>query len=638
MKRAGLAAPKLAPMDGELDCPDISPQAGPLSKHDDNFISDTFEVPSEVRALEATRSLPREVQEDEVVIGLIREFVVQRFRARSGGSVEERGAIEVDEGLRGSDTNIKQTPAFRALEQSFPRTRTTITKRSVLSGILGIRRIPSTQASLLDALVQSQLEKCPAESIKPSSREGIEALRVAKLPLDQQVAMISMALVREHLKHHDERQGATATLPPFDVAFPRTANDIQRRRVVGLLTGFTVEDVNGSPDSSVLRLLAARMVGRCADIPLMEPLSLEPTESMGDALTLSKMSSRAFSEYHDGSGVTVNGIMITSEARGSEVEKLSDLDIEHADVIGKGSGGRVLRATHLPTGTVFAVKEILLCGDDTKTQVESEISVLWGSSQRRTETSPFLVACKGVFYQDGVLSIVMELMSRSLKDALPLVGRFEESVLKAITFQVLHGLQYLHCHRKQLHRDIKPHNILYCADGWVKLSDFGIASSRLETLNQYKRDTFCGTLLYLSPWRAEGQPYSYDADIWSLGITLLELFTGKAPVVPTIFAVAALKDSPPRVSPGSGASPQLASFIERCLQRTAAETATTTELLQHPWLSKMCVEDSVEVIKRMAVCVMDVAGKNNAISTHGGVSDEAHYASALMGLDRDLQC
>ena len=103
-----------------------------------------------------------------------------------------------------------------------------------------------------------------------------------------------------------------------------------------------------------------------------------------------------------------------------------------------------------------------------------------------------------------------------------------EAVCAKITQQLLCGLSYLNTNMRQMHRDIKPDNILINKKGFVKLTDFGITKQHTGDETEKNR-TFVGTLTYMSPERMEGENYSYSGDVWSLGILLVELCTGKFP-------------------------------------------------------------------------------------------------------------
>lgn len=111
-------------------------------------------------------------------------------------------------------------------------------------------------------------------------------------------------------------------------------------------------------------------------------------------------------------------------------------------------------------------------------------------------------------------------------------GISDEEILSNLAYQILKGLQFLH-HHHHIHRDIKPSNILITNSGHVKVSDFGIARS-LQSSSV--ADTFIGTLAYMSPKRIQyiilyfsGDPYTYNSDIWSVGLTLYTLTTGVYP-------------------------------------------------------------------------------------------------------------
>ena len=189
-------------------------------------------------------------------------------------------------------------------------------------------------------------------------------------------------------------------------------------------------------------------------------------------------------------------------------------------------------------------------------------------------------------------------MDGSLYDALEDHGAFREMEVKAMAYQVLQGLQYMHTQRRQLHRDVKPHNLLYNRAGWVKLSDFGISSSKVESWNNNARSTFCGTLVYMNPARAiEGGEYSYEADIWAFGVSIFQLALATLPCGNSIFEIMQLGSNPPRLPNDGRFSAQFADFTAKCLDpsATAATTCTVGDLLVHPWLADMTLEKSQRI-------------------------------------------
>jgi len=163
-----------------------------------------------------------------------------------------------------------------------------------------------------------------------------------------------------------------------------------------------------------------------------------------------------------------------------------------------------------------------------------------------------------------------------------------ESILSKITQQILQGLLYLHKVKHQIHRDLKPGNILINTEGLVKLTDFGIAKT-LENSSGFC-NTFVGTKTYMSPERIIGNEYSYSSDLWSLGLIVYEMATG---VFPYIFSkvfiehVESILKLPEPVIPDNGIfSPELQNFITRCLKKEPKDRDSVTELCAHPWILK----------------------------------------------------
>lgn len=145
---------------------------------------------------------------------------------------------------------------------------------------------------------------------------------------------------------------------------------------------------------------------------------------------------------------------------------------------------------------------------------------------------PNVIACYGAFAQDGYVQAILEYMNRgSLLHLLRLVKIIPEGMLGIIAHQIVKGLVYLHKTMKVIHRDIKPSNILINSKGEVKIADFGVCSQQLENSLDMKV-SWVGTLIYMSPERLLGQEYSFNSDIWSLGLTLMECAMGKYPCMP----------------------------------------------------------------------------------------------------------
>ena len=153
--------------------------------------------------------------------------------------------------------------------------------------------------------------------------------------------------------------------------------------------------------------------------------------------------------------------------------------------------------------------------------------------------------------------------------------------------QVLSGLAYLNICLKQMHRDIKPDNVLVNTQGFVKLTDFGITKQLDETIAGGWAGTFCGTLFYLSPERMENEKYSYEGDIWSIGILLIELMTGHYPYQKhkgILEMLEQIKYDPSPNLPETYFSADLRDFLSRCLKKKPHERDSAIALLSHPWI------------------------------------------------------
>ena len=157
---------------------------------------------------------------------------------------------------------------------------------------------------------------------------------------------------------------------------------------------------------------------------------------------------------------------------------------------------------------------------------------------------------------------------------------FPEHVVRRIARDVLLGLQHLHSHHV-VHRDIKPPNILLNSMGHAKITDFGISAGLAHT--QELCATWVGTVLYMSPERIESRGYSYSADIWSLGLTLMETATGRYPYGtsdgPLVLMLNVLEDPPPCLDGYSDMTVDLKALLNACLKKGPEERASASELL-----------------------------------------------------------
>ncbi|MCO5568695.1 hypothetical protein L7F22_022394 [Adiantum nelumboides] len=247
-------------------------------------------------------------------------------------------------------------------------------------------------------------------------------------------------------------------------------------------------------------------------------------------------------------------------------------------VLGQGSFGIVREGLNLEDGSFFAVK--ISNTEDTSLEIQQEIDVLSKLEH------PNIVRYLGSSIKDGPLCIFLELMQMgSLATLLKKYKRLEDITVRSYTRQILLGLAYLH-ENKTMHRDIKCANILVDVNGRVKLSDFGGAKQMGESLFSSVK----GTPLYMAPevLTPNGKCYSFSADIWSLGCTILEMADGKPPWSDLegfgfLFKVknGELPPMPDHLSPEGK------DFVCCCLKLVASDRPTAVELLQHPFVKNL---------------------------------------------------
>jgi len=272
-------------------------------------------------------------------------------------------------------------------------------------------------------------------------------------------------------------------------------------------------------------------------------------------------------------------------------------DLQVIKVVGHGNGGVVQKALHLPTSRVLALKVITL---DVKESVRKQI-LLELKTLYKTQ-SEYVVTFYDAFFSEGSIFIALEYMDGgSLADLLKMNGCIPERILARITTQVLRGLVYLHKSLHLIHRDIKPSNLLLNTRGEVKIADFGVSGQLAHTLSQAV--TWVGTVTYMSPERISGRSYSYDSDIWSLGLTLVELALGRYPYPgdgrvgePMGFWELldfVVKSPPPTLAPEK-CSPELCAFVGACLQKEPEERPSAARLLEHPFITKYA-EDNFDM-------------------------------------------
>uniref|UniRef100_A0A4W5R094 Myosin IIIB n=1 Tax=Hucho hucho TaxID=62062 RepID=A0A4W5R094_9TELE len=279
------------------------------------------------------------------------------------------------------------------------------------------------------------------------------------------------------------------------------------------------------------------------------------------------------------------------------LESLADPsgDWDIAETIGKGTYGKVYRVNNRKDGSQAAVK-VLDPINDVDEEIEAEYNIL-----RTLSNHPNVVKFYGMFYKSddlsgGQLWLVLELCNGGsvtdlIKGLLMRGQRLLEPVIAYILYGALLGLQHLHNNRI-IHRDVKGNNILLTTEGGVKLVDFGVSAQL--TSARLRRNTSVGTPFWMAPEViACEQQYdsTYDArcDVWSLGITAIELADGDPPLS-EMHPVKALFKIPRNPSP-TLRNPEewcrsFSHFIAQCLIKDFETRPSVTHLLEHPFIKQ----------------------------------------------------
>jgi mitogen-activated protein kinase kinase len=292
------------------------------------------------------------------------------------------------------------------------------------------------------------------------------------------------------------------------------------------------------------------------------------------------------------------------------IEYKLDLKPEDLDILkelGSGNGGTVSKVRHLTTGTVMARKVIHVeANKEMRKRIVRELQIMHGCH------SDYIVTFYGAFLNDNNDVIMcMEYMDVGSLDRVSRVfGPIRVDVLGKIAEATLGGLTYLYTKHHIMHRDIKPSNVLVNSRGHIKLCDFGVSGELINSI----ADTFVGTSTYMAPERIQGEKYTVKSDVWSFGLTIMELAIGKFPfssseqLEDADCAPAGILDllqqivhePAPQLPKSDAFPPILEEMIQRCLSKTPEERPTPQELfVSHHVISSASVSPMLQKVAKL---------------------------------------
>ena len=259
-----------------------------------------------------------------------------------------------------------------------------------------------------------------------------------------------------------------------------------------------------------------------------------------------------------------------------------ETEFDLIELIGQGNYGRVYKVIHKKTGKIYSAKIAYIEKTNEIESFKKEINIL---SQCNNQ---YIVHYYGSYIKGHQIWIILEFCDGgSLYELIKILPRnLNEEEIASLIYMILKGLLFLH-ENKKIHRDVKSENILLTHEGIAKLADFGVSTQLMHSFS--KKITKIGTPFYMSPEVIMQNKYDYKCDIWSLGITSIEMAEGEPPFskVKGYWVLKKIITHPPKgLKNKEKWSKEFNDFVEKCLIYEPEKRPSAKELLEHPFIIK----------------------------------------------------
>ncbi|KAK7002889.1 Dual specificity mitogen-activated protein kinase kinase 4 [Biomphalaria glabrata] len=398
------------------------------------------------------------------------------------------------------------------------------------------------------------------------------------------------------------RQEATPRRwPPNNILYGQDTAQLDLTKLANFGRNSKMASPDDGDQSSEMRQSLRLEFGSASPSPGATPSSIKqpsPSNSiladLGHTAQIERLRSRGIER-------TTGKLQISPE----ESFEFTSEDLKDLGEMGRGNYGFVNKMIHEKSGTIMAVKRIRSTVEERdQKQLLMDLDVVM-----RSNDCPYIVQFYGALFKEGDCWICMELMDISLDKFYKFVYSelhefIPEDILGKITVATVKALNYLKEKLKIIHRDVKPSNILLDRKGNIKLCDFGISGHLVDSIAK-SRDAGCRP--YMAPERidpkASSRGYDVRSDVWSLGITLMELATGKFPYPKwqSVFdqLQQVVQGSAPRLPSDSTFSVECINFINTCLTKEDKQRPKYNKLLEDPFIKRY---EEVEIDVASYVC------------------------------------